>query len=296
MDGGSVFWGAGAAISWGFADFIARFTGRSVGVAASFLAVSVIGLGALLLFMWLRGDTMLWHNPDALGLAGLGFLIGAGATTALATILLYEALSTGPVSLASPVVSSYPAFAVPISIALGASPKWWHWLAMLMTMAGIWLVARVISSTGSWREQYGGAVIRRSIFLSLGGALCFAVTLISAGQAIEIYGPWQTMVAVRITGAILFILWFMLRREAPRFYPRLWLILIALSVLDTMGYLGVYLGLGYVNGELAIVASSAYAVVAVVLARIFLREPVSLVQWGGVVLVVGGIALLGAVE
>ncbi len=294
MDGGSVLWGAGAAISWGFADFIARFTGRSVGVAASFLAVSVIGLGVLLLFMWLRGDTMLWHNLDALGLAGLGFLIGAGATTALATILLYEALSTGPVSLASPVVSSYPAFAVPISIALGASPKWWHWLAMLMTMAGIWLVARVISSTGSWREQYGGAVIRRSIFLSLGGALCFAATLISAGQAIEIYGPWQTMVAVRITGAILFILWFMLRREVPRFYPRLWPILIALSVLDTMGYLGVYLGLGYVNGEFAIVASSAYAVVAVVLARIFLREPVSLVQWGGVVLVGGGIALLGA--
>ena len=296
MDGGSVLWGAGAAISWGFADFIARFTGRSVGVAASFLAVSVIGLGALLLFMWLRGDTMLWHNLDALGLAGLGFLIGAGATTALATILLYEALSTGPVSLASPVVSSYPAFAVPISIALGASPKWWHWLAMLMTMAGIWLVARVISSTGSWREQYGGAVIRRSIYLSLGGALSFAVTLIAAGQAIEIYGPWQTMAAVRIVGAIIFITWFMLRREVPRFYPRLWPILIALSLLDTMGYLGVYLGLGYVNGEFAIVASSAYAVVAVVLARVFLREPVSLVQWGGVALVVGGIALLGTLN
>ena len=116
--------------------------------------------------------------------------------------------------------------------------------------------------------------------------------MICAGQAIEIYGPWQTMVAVRIVGAILFILWFLMRREAPRFYPRLWPILIVLSLLDTMGYLGVYLGLGYVNGEFAIVASSAYAVVAVVLARIFLREPVNLAQWGGVLLVAGGIALL----
>ena len=292
MGGGSVLWGAGAAVSWGFADFVARFTGRSVGVAASFLAVSVLGMGALVLFMWLRGDTMLWHNPDAVGILGLGLLIGAGVTTALATVLLYEALTKGPLSLSSPVVSSYPAFAVPISIALGASPRWWHWLAMLMTLLGIWLVAMVVSSAGGWRQQYDRAVIRRTIILSLGGALSFAVTLICAGQAIEIYGPWQTMVAVRIVGAILFILWFLMRREAPRFYPRLWPILIVLSLLDTGGYLGVYLGLGHANGEFAIVASSAYAVVAVVLARVFLREPVNLMQWGGVVLVVGGIVLL----
>ena len=292
MEGGSVFWGAGAAVSWGFADFVARFTGRSVGVAASFLAVSVLGMGALVLFMWLRGDTMLWHNPNAVGVLGLGLLVAAGATTALATVLLYEALTKGPVSLASPVVSSYPALAMPISLVLGASPRWWHWLAMLVTLLGIWLVAMVVSSAGGWRQQYDRAVIRRTIILSLGGALSFAVTLICAGQAIEIYGPWQTMVAVRIVGAILFILWFLMRGETPRLYPRLWPILIVLSLLDTGGYLGVYLGLGYVNGEFAIVASSAYAVVTVVLARIFLREPVNLAQWGGVGLVAGGIALL----
>ena len=118
MESGSVFWGAGAAVSWGFADFVARFTGRSVGVAASFLAVSVLGMGALVLFMWLRGDTMLWHNPDALGVLGLGLLVAAGATTALATVLLYDALTKGPVSLASPVVSSYPALAMPSSLVL----------------------------------------------------------------------------------------------------------------------------------------------------------------------------------
>ncbi len=292
MEGGSVLWGAGAAISWGFADFIARFTGRSVGVAAAFLAVSVVGLGALLLFMWLRGDTMLWHNPDATGTLGLGLLVLCGVSAAFATIFLYEALTKGPVSLSSPVVSSYPAIAMPISIAFGASPHWWHWLAMVITLGGIWLVALVVSSGSDWRQQYDRTVIRRAILLSIGGALGFAVTLLAADKAIEIYGPWQTMVATRIVGAIMFICWFMLRREAPRFYPRLWPILIALSILDTMGYLGVYLGLGYVNGEFAIIASSAYSVVAVILARIFLREPVNLAQWGGVALVVGGIALL----
>ena len=296
MEGGSVLWGAGAAVSWGFADFVARFTGRSVGVAATFLAVSVLGLGALLLFVWLSGEVMLWHHPEATRLYGLGLLIGAGLTSALATILLYEALAKGPVSLASPVVSSYPAFAMPLSIALGARPGAIHWAAMLVTMAGIWLVARAVSSAGSWRAQYDGAVIQRTILISLGGSLSFALALISAGLAIEIYGSWQTMIAVRIVGGILFILWFLLRREAPRFQPRLWPLLFVLTLFDTMGYLGVYFGLGYVNGEFAIVASSAYSVVTVVLARLFLREPVNLAQWGGVALVIGSIALLGTSE
>lgn len=292
MEGGSVFWGASAAISWGFADFVARFTGRSVGVAATFFAVSFIGLGALLLFMWLRGETMLWHNPDATGFLGLGLLVLSGVSAAVATIFLYEALTKGPVSLSSPVVSSYPALAMPITIAFGASPNWWHWLAMILTLGGIWLVALVVSSGNHWREKYDGAVIRRTILLSIGGATGFAITLIAADRAIEIYGPWQSMVATRIIGAIMFIFWFMLRCEAPQYYPRIWPILIALSVLDTMGYLGVYIGLGYANGEFAIIASSAYSVVAVILARIFLREPVNILQWAGVILVVGGIVLL----
>ena len=289
MAGGSVFWGASAAISWGFADFLARFTGRSVGVAASFLVVSLVGLGALLLFMWLRGDSMLWHNPDGLLLTGLGLLAAAGVSSAVATILLYEALATGPVSLASTVVSSYPAFAVPISIALGARPEALHWVAILVTMVGICVVARAVFSNRGWQGQYKRAVIRRSILVSFFGALFFALALISANLAIDIYGPWQSMVGVRIVGGVLFVLWFLMRREAPCFPARLWPLLFALSLLDTMGYLGVYLGFGYVNGEFAIVASSAYSVVTVVLARIFLKEPVGLLQSGGVALVVASL-------
>ena len=94
MEGGSVLWGAGAAISWGFADFIARFTGRSVGVAATFLAVSVSGLGALLLFMWLHGEIMLWQNPDAIGVLGLGLLVLSGVSAAVATIRNFNIIGT----------------------------------------------------------------------------------------------------------------------------------------------------------------------------------------------------------
>ena len=41
-------------------------------------------------------------------------------------------------------------------------------------------------------------------------------------------------------------------------------------------------------------ASVGYTVVTVVLARLFLREPVSPLQWGGVGMVVGGVGVLAA--
>ena len=60
------------------------------------------------------------------------------------------------------------------------------------------------------------------------------------------------------------------------------------------GHLLLYTGLGLPNGEYAIVASVGYTVVTVVLARIFLREPVSPLQWGGIAMVVGGVGVLAA--
>ena len=75
---------------------------------------------------------------------------------------------------------------------------------------------------------------------------------------------------------------------------RAWPVLAAFGVLDTMGHLLLYFGLELPNGEYAIVASVGYTVVTVLLARMFLREPVSRLQWGGVAMVVGGVGVLSA--
>ena len=84
------------------------------------------------------------------------------------------------------------------------------------------------------------------------------------------------------------------RRAPVRFPVRAWPILAAFGFFDTAGHLLLYTGLGLPNGEYAIVASVGYTVVTVVLARTFLREPVSPFQWGGIGLVVGGVAVLAA--
>ncbi|MBT3172453.1 MAG: EamA family transporter, partial [Rhodospirillaceae bacterium] len=83
-------------------------------------------------------------------------------------------------------------------------------------------------------------------------------------------------------------------KEKARFPVKAWPLLIGFGALDTAGHLFIFIGLGLEHGEYAIVTSVAYTVVTVLLARTFLREHVSALQWGGVALVVGGVALLAA--
>ena len=130
-------------------------------------------------------------------------------------------------------------------------------------------------------------MVRRTILCSLGAAATFAASLTAADRAIDIYGPWQTVLVVRLIGFVALATIVLARRERVRFPARAWPILLAFGVLDTMGHLLLYTGLGLPNGEYAIVASVGYTVGTVVLARIFLREPVSPLQWGGVAMVVG---------
>lgn len=289
MIGSAAAWGATSALSWGLSDFLARFAGRSVGVIAATFSTMVIGSGLLTLYIWLSGEPINWD------LSGLGWLIATGIGIALATVLLYDALTKGPVSLASPIVASYPVVTVPISVALGARPSLTHWAAMAATIAGVWLVARAVSARSDQENsEYEPRVIRRAILFAVGSALAFGLSWTSADQAIEIYGPWQTIVAARFVGVLCFGAWLLAKPRTARYPRRAWPILVVLGVFDTMGYLGVFLGLSLANGEFAVVASSSYTVVTVMLARLYLREQVSTVQWLGIALVVGGIAALAA--
>ena len=288
MLGSAALWGAGSALAWGFSDFIARFAGRSVGAMVATFAMMVLGGALVVVFMAASGEPFDWHLGD------LHWLVGIGLGTALGSMMFFYAVTHGPVSLAVPLVSVYPVVAVLVSVILGARPEAIHWGAMAVTMAGVWVVARTVSAKEgeTAAPEYAPAMVRRTIFLSLGAAAVYGASLTSADRAIEIYGPWQTILVVRIIGMLVVGSVVMLRREPVRLPRRSWPLLLGFALLDTLGHLLLYTGIARENGELAMVTSSAYVVITVILARVFLREPVSPRQWGGVVLVVGGIAVL----
>ena len=289
MIAGSALFGVGAAASWGVGDFTARFIGRAVGVPQGLFGIMLIGSLAVGLYIVASGTPLVWE------LSGLWLLVLNGVATMLATYMLFEALTRGPVSLGSPMVSSYPAFAVPITVVFGARPEPIHWVAMAATLGGIWLVALAVSRIeGGDKPEYAPAVLRRAMLMALGSAFFFAVALLAADEAIGRYGLPLTLLSGRIVGAIVLGGAFLVMRKVPHMPVRGWPLILLLALVDTLGYVFVYAGLALENGEFAIVTSSAYSVVTIMLARIFLREQVVPLQWLGVAIVIAGIGTLSA--
>ena len=289
MIGGAALLGTGAAASWGVGDFTARFLGRAIGVPQAMFGIMLVGSLAVGLYVVASGETLVWEP------SGLWLLVLNGAATLLATMMLFDALTRGPVSLGSPLVSSYPAFAVPMTVVFGARPEPIHWGAMAATLGGIWLVALAVSRIeGGDRPEYAPAVLRRSVLMAIGAAFFFAVALLAADEAIERYGLPLTLLSGRLVGALVMAAAFLVMRRVPRMPVSAWPLIVALALVDTLGYVFVYAGLAQENGEFAIVTSSAYSVVTILLARIFLREQVVPLQWLGVAIVIAGIGTLSA--
>ena len=289
MIGGSALLGAGAAVSWGFGDFTSRFIGRAIGVPQAMFGVMLISSLATVLYIVVSGEPLVWEP------SGFWLLAISGVATLLATLMLFDAITRGPVSLGSPIVSSYPALAVPMTVALGARPEPIHWVAMAATLGGVWLVARAVSRIdGGDKPEYAPAVLRRAIPMALGGALVFAIAMLAADRAIEQYGLPMTLLSGRLAGTLVMGAAFLGMRRVPRMPVKSWPLLLVLTVMDTLGYVLVYAGLSLENGEFAMVTSSAYSVVTILLARIFLREPVVPLQWLGVAIVIAGMGTLSA--
>ena len=289
MIAGSALFGAGAAGCWGVGDFTARFIGRAVGVPAGLFGIMMIGSLAVGLYIVVSGEPLVWE------LSGLWLLVLNGVATMVATFMLFDALTRGPVSLGSPMVSSYPAFAVPMTVVFGARPEPIHWVAMAATLGGIWLVALAVSRIeGGDKPEYTPAVLKRAVLMAIGSAFFFAVALLAADEAIGRYGLPLTLLSGRIVGAIVLGGFFLAMRKVPHMPLRAWPLILLLAVADTLGYVFVYAGLAMENGEFAIVTSSAYTVVTILLARIILKEQVVPLQWLGVAIVIAGIGTLSA--
>ena len=289
MIAGSALFGIGAAGSWGVGDFTARFIGRAVGVPAGLFGIMLVGSLAVGLYIVISGEPLVWE------LSGLWLLVLNGVATILATFMLFDALTRGPVSLGSPMVSSYPAFAVPMTVVFGARPEPIHWVAMAATIGGIWLVALAVSRIDAGdKPEYTPAVLRRAVLMAIGSAFFFAVALLAADEAIGRYGLPLTLLSGRLVGAVVLGGIFLALRKAPRMPVRAWPLILLLAVADTLGYVFVYAGLSLENGEFAIVTSSAYSVVTILLARIILKEQVVRLQWLGVAIVIAGIGTLSA--
>ncbi len=279
-------WGLLTAFGWGSADFIARFTGRALGYQIALFGMLSVGAVVLTLVVWLADIPLVW-DP-----AGWWLVLVTGVGVMVATLLLYAGLARGPVTIVAPIVGSYPAFNVMLALALGVRPSLIQWGAMLVVMAGV-LVVAVSAESFEGQEDYSRLYLRRSIFIALASSFAFAVTIAAAQHATPIYGELQTVWMARWISLLAIVIVLACIRKTPCLPMSWWPLLILQGLLDGGAYVALLAGS---HGEYAVITAvaSSFSAVTVVLARIILREPMTWKQWGGIVLIIGGVAVLSA--
>ena len=280
-------WGLMTAFGWGGADFIARFTGRAMGPRVALFGMLVVGSLVLPLVLWATGLPLVWRPQ------GWWLLLATGVGIMVATLLLYWGLARGPITLVAPIVASYPAFNGVLELGLGARPTLVQWAAMIAVMVGVLVVAQAAGALEDDRD-YNREALRKTIGISFCASLCFAVTVAAAQHAAPIYGELQTVVMGRWISLAAVCLLLLLRREAPTVPLRWWPLVFLQGLLDAGAYVALLAAGGAEGAAIAVVVASCFAAVTILLARVVLKEAMTWPQWGGIAVIIGGVAVLSA--
>lgn len=275
----SAFLALGASLSYGIADFVGALAAKRASALTVTLGMQTVGLVALLPFLpFLPGE-------PSTGAIVIGAVSGAAGTGGL--IVYLRAMAAGPIGVVSPLAAVTGA-AVPVAwgaFVLGDQLSVLQNAGVLLALASVVVVAWVPDSAT-------GAADLRSVLGGLLSGLLFGGFFIALDATPADSGMWP-LIGARVASAcaVLALLRLFSRPVHPG--PALPFILGA-GVADMLA--NVLFLLATRGGLLSVSAllSSLYPVVALLLARRFLRERLHRVQAAGVVAALVAMGMLVA--
>ena len=271
-----------AAVLYGSADFLGGAVSRRTHVLSVLVVSAPAGAVVLLAVAMAAGGPV--------GTAGLPWAAAAGVAGGGGLILFYAGLAAGPMQVVAP-VSALVSTALPVGVAIAAGER----PGPLVYLGGaVCLVATVlVSSEGIGRGRPASRPGGRGLLLGTAGGLAFGLFFLFLRYAGASGVLWPSAMA-RVTGALVVtgaVAW--LGGQAWRSGSP-WLL--AAAVIS--GVLDAAANVCYVAATrdglfgIAVVLTSLYPGITVVLARVVLRERMRLPQLAGLLLAVAGIALV----
>ncbi len=279
------------ALTWGSADFIARFATHRVGTLRTMLYMQVIGFLLLTICLpWLGG----WgHLADGSGWQPWAWGLLAGFFNACSTLALYRAFEIGKMAVVAPLSASYPALTLLLSWTSGDRLTSVRTAGIILTLLGV-----VIVAGGEHAPDENGAPAvrtgRRGIGWAIAAAVGFGVLFWLLGvRVIPRVGATQTVWMIRMTSTALTGTVILLANQPMRL-PRgevRWMVL-GMGAFDTAAFVLSNRGMQMEQVAVISVLGSLYGAVTVGLAAIFLKENVSRWQWTGIATIFAGILLI----
>jgi drug/metabolite transporter (DMT)-like permease len=286
--------GLTGAISWGIADFAARFASRRVGAYRTLFFMQFFGIVALTAYLKAsggisRGVAPGWQ-PWALGAF-------AGVLNTIASLSLYHSFQIGTMSIVAPISSSYPALTVILALLSGEHVKPLRMVGLVVTLIGVVLAA---TSFAQEHEQVPAEKSARHARLSKGigwasvSAVGFGILFWFLGfKVVPVAGSAFSVWMIRLTTFCTLAIFAAPTAQTLQL-PRgnVWWLLAAIGVMDTIAFVANNAALHIGQVSVVSVLASLYGAVTVLLCWIFLRERLERSQWLGIVLIFVGIVLV----
>ncbi len=247
-------YGMAAVLAWGTSDFLGGYATRR---ANAFLFTTVVNIGGLLLVGTLAVAT---HAPLPSGRSAAWMLAG-GISGGAALAIFYRALSSGRMGLTAPVAAVLSA-AIPAVFSMyreglpGSVPL----LGFVLAAIGLWLITR--TEAGSTPDGIGFAVLAGIGFAS------FYLCVRQAGDASPVWIASLTRTGGLIITGLIVLLLGKFRDITPAGVR--WGLLT--GCIDSVGTIFFVRAIQTGRLDEAVVISSLYPAVTVLLARLFLKE------------------------
>jgi len=278
-------------LTWGGADFIARFATHRIGALRSMLYMQLTGFLLLCFLLPALGG---WgHLADGSGWQPWAWGFLAGSFNAMSGLLLYRAFEIGKMAVVAPLSASYPALTLLLSWMTGERVSTVRIVGILCTLAGVVVVAggeKTPDENDAEAVQRSGRGIGWAVFAAVGFAVLFWLL---GTRVIPSVGAIQTVWMIRLTSAVLAAAVILVSKQPVRL-PRgevRWMAL-GMGSLDTSAFVLSNLGMKMEQVAVVTVLSSLYGAVTVGLAAVFLKEHVAHWQWAGIVTIFAGIFLI----
>ena len=267
----------GSSLVWGVTDFVGgRLVRRHPVATISLLSHSTgfAGLGVAVAIAGFHGRAFV------LGLAAGGF-------GGVSLYTFYKAMSLGTMSIVSPLLSLGSVLAFALAVAGGERPTWLAVLGALVALAGAILASFGEHASGGDRRRALGWAFTSPV------ALGFYLYLLARG-AKDDDGSMSAVFGARGTSSLLLLVLAFAIHAPLRVERRGLATVVAIGVCGSTALVlfGYAASLGLIS--IATILASLYPLVTVLLAHLFVGERLRGFQLAGVVLALGGVALVTA--
>src|SRR5215472_3222469 len=279
------------AVTWGGADFTARFSTHRIGTLRTMFYMQSVGFLLLTISMrWLGG----WgHLADGSGWQPWAWGFLAGALNACGTLSLYRSFEIGKMAVVAPLSASYPALTLILSWLSGDHLSTARVVGILFILFGVAVVAGG-EHAPSKNSAQPAKTNTHGIGWAIVAAVAFGVLFWLLGiRVVPRVGAVQAVWMIRLTSSVLTAAIIFAAAQPMRLpHGSVRGMALGMGAFDTLAFVLSNRGMEMEQVAVIGVLGSLYGAVTVGLAALFLREHISRWQWIGIATIFAGIFLI----